>query len=241
MRASVCLIVPCFNEAGRLDFDRFDDAPAGVTCLLVDDGSSDGTGALARHHESATFRVLELPVNVGKGEAVRRGVLHARDSGLLEQADWFGYWDADLSTPLSEVERFLAYAAFADGPVDGILGSRVRRLGSTIVRSSRRHLLGRVFATLAEALLRLECYDSQCGAKLFRSSLAVQAFGEPFISRWIFDVEILLRLRSQRLIEYPLGQWIDVGGGTLRPWAVVVPTLIDLLRIRRRYAPRRQA
>lgn len=235
MPTKVCLIVPCFNEAARLDVGRFAAPPAGVTCLLVDDGSRDATLDLLRQHVSPAMHVLALPQNVGKAEAVRQGMLHARASGLADDVEWVGYWDADLATPLSEVGHFLEYAALEDGPVDGILGSRIYRLGSRIVRSYRRHLLGRAFTTVAAILLGLEFYDSQCGAKLFRTALVEAAFGEPFESRWIFDLEILLRLRAYRLIECPLREWADVAGSRLNPVKVAVPTLVDLLRIRRRY------
>lgn len=239
MPTSICLIIPCFNEEARLDFRRFAEAPPGVTCLLVDDGSRDGTRELIRRHQSETLRLLDLPRNVGKAEAIRQGVLHARACGLLDRAEWFGYWDADMATPLSELEGFIAYAEIAGGHVDGILGSRIYKLGSMIARSYRRHLLGRSFATAAEVLLGLGCYDSQCGAKLFRTKHAERAFGEPFVSRWIFDVEILMRLRGLRLIEYPLRTWVDVRGSKIKIINVAMPTLIDLLKIRRRYgAPR---
>ncbi|MEO5740232.1 MAG: glycosyltransferase, partial [Vicinamibacterales bacterium] len=202
---------------------------------LVDDGSTDGTAKMIRTHESDSLQLLQLPHNIGKAEAIRRGVLHARDSGWLDDAVWVGYWDADLATPLSELEGFIRYAELAEGRVDGILGSRISRLGSTIVRSYRRHVLGRIFATAAAALVKIESYDSQCGAKLFRVELVNEAFGEPFLSRWIFDVEILARLRGRRLIEYPLVRWTDVGGSKVNVIRVVIPTLIDLIRIRRKY------
>lgn len=240
MPTSICLIVPCFNEAARLDFSRFAELPAGATCLLVNDGSSDETGDLIRRHLSDRLRLLDLPKNAGKAEAIRQGMLHARDTGLLDGVEWVGFWDADMATPFSELERFLAYAATMDGRVDGIIGSRIYKLGSTIARSYQRHLLGRVFATAAGALLKLECYDSQCGAKLFRTEHVERAFGEPFISRWIFDVEILMRLRDLRLIEYPLRTWTDVRGGKLQALNVAFPTLRDLYRIRQRYAPLRR-
>lgn len=235
MPPQVCLIVPCFNEAARLDVGRFAAPPAGVTCLLVDDGSRDATLELLRRHASPVLHVLALPRNVGKAEAVRQGMLHAQASGLLDGVEWVGYWDADLATPLAEVEHLLAFAALEGGRVDGVLGSRIYRLGSRIVRSYWRHLLGRAFTTVAATLLRLGFYDSQCGAKLFRTALVDPAFGEPFVSRWIFDLEILLRLRAHRLIECPLRQWTDVAGSRLSTVKVAVPTLVDLVRIRRRY------
>jgi glycosyltransferase involved in cell wall biosynthesis len=233
--ATVCLIVPCFNEAHRLDFNAFTHVQPGITCLLVDDGSVDDTGELLQRHRSEVLHVLQLRHNVGKAEAVRQGILHARTIGLLDGVDWVGYWDADLSTPLTEVCSFLAYESLEPVRADGILGSRIYKLGSRIVRSSTRHHLGRWFATFASVLLGLECYDSQCGAKLFRVEHVECAFGEPFISRWIFDLEILIRLRDRRLIEYPLRTWKDVGGGQLNVFKAAVPTLIDLLRIRRHY------
>jgi glycosyltransferase involved in cell wall biosynthesis len=239
MSARILLIVPCFNEAARLDFAQFAAAPPGVTCLLVDDGSKDGTPDVIRRHGSATLRLLALPYNVGKGEAIRQGILHAQSSGLLDGADWVGYWDADLATPLSEVDGFVAYASIAEGMVDAVFGSRVYKLGSTITRSFRRHLLGRLFTTVAATLLPLECYDSQCGAKLFRPALVGPAFGEPFLTRWIFDVEIILRLKDRRLIEYPLRRWTDVEGSKFNEAAMALPTFLDLIRIRRRYGGRR--
>jgi len=235
MPTKICLIVPCFNEAARLDFHHFAELPAGVTCLLVDDGSADDTAAVIRRHQSEVVRLLQLPRNVGKAEAIRQGVLHAKTAGLLDGVEWVGYWDADMATPFSEIEGFLAYGALTDGAVDGILGSRIYKLGSTIVRSHQRHVLGRLFATVSAVLLRLDCYDSQCGAKLFRTHVVDEAFGQPFLSRWIFDVEILVRLRGRRLIEYPLRRWAEVRGSKIGLVKVAIPTFVDLLRIRRRY------
>jgi dolichyl-phosphate beta-glucosyltransferase len=235
MPTNICLIVPCFNEAARLDFDRFSELPSGVTCLLVDDGSTDETAAVIRRHQSHALRLLQLPRNMGKAEAIRQGVLHAQAAGLVDGAEWVGYWDADMATPLSEIAGFTAYAGISGGTVDGILGSRIYKLGSRIERSYLRHLLGRLFATVAAVLLKIESYDSQCGAKLFRTHVLDEAFGRPFLSRWIFDVEIIARLRHRRLIEYPVRRWVDVGGSKLSVVKIAIPTLVDLVRIRRHY------
>ncbi len=183
--------------------------------------------------------LCNLERNVGKGEAIRQGFAFARRTGLLDHAEWFGYWDADMSTPLTELDHFFDYARLYDlDRVDGIFGSRVLRLGSRIERSPVRHYLGRVFTTLVDSMFELGCYDTQCGSKLFRTAIADEAFAEPFVSRWIFDIEILLRLRGRRIVEYPLRAWRDVGGGTLSVRRELIPTLKDIVRIRRRYRAR---
>ena len=146
-------------------------------------------------------------------------MLHASASRRFA---FIGYWDADLSTPLGECARLLAqFDVKAEHAL--AMGSRVKRLGSDIERNAVRHYLGRVFSTLASLLLDLPVYDSQCGAKVFRAELADVLFGEPFATKWIFDVEILARLRNHlgragflnATVEVPLDQWRDVGGSKL--------------------------
>jgi glycosyltransferase involved in cell wall biosynthesis len=240
----VCLVVPCFNEARRLDGDAFirflHEQPQCAICF-VDDGSSDGTpGVLDATRARLTERVLvlALPKNVGKAEAVRQGVLHvasARRFALL------GYWDADLSTPLAELAAMLAVF---DLQPDYLLamGSRFRRLGSTVSRSLFRHALGRVFATAASAVLELPVYDSQCGAKVFRAQIVDVLFAEPFSTPWLFDVELLARLRNHlgpenvlhAVVEVPLTVWREVGGSKMSASHMAAAPL-GLLKIRRRY------
>lgn len=178
--STLCLVVPCFNEAARLDAARFAAFAARhptVRFLFVDDGSTDETlqrlQAL-RVEDPARFSVLRMPENRGKAEAVRRGMLHA----LAGPSTYVGFWDADLATPLDEIPAFVG--ALEDNPaVRVVLGSRVRLLGRSVDRQTLRHYLGRVFATAASLTLGLPVYDTQCGAKLFRNGEAVRAFRQP--------------------------------------------------------------
>ena len=242
----VCLVVPCFNEATRLNAAAFLDAVARQPRLgfcFVNDGSGDDTARVLQELASRAadrIAVVTLDRNQGKAAAVRRGMLHA--AGNARHA-FIGYWDADLSTPLSEVTRFLT-ACEQDEACLAAIGARLKRLGADIERSGARHLLGRVFATLASLTLDLPVYDSQCGAKLFRSTTIGWLFGDPFISTWCFDVEILARMsarlgttRTQRaVVEVPLAAWHEVGGSKLRLSHMAAMPL-ELWRIRARYSP----
>jgi glycosyltransferase involved in cell wall biosynthesis len=194
-----------------------------VRLLFVDDGSGDDTNRLL--HEivrklQGEAAVLSLPKNRGKAEAVRQGMLRA----VAEGAAVAGYIDADMSTPARQVLLLLDAAMRGGHPVT--LGSRVRLLGTAIQRRPVRHYTGRVFATAASLILKLPVYDTQCGAKFFRVSETLQAaLSQPFISRWIFDVELIGRLlagsdRVSRLaerdfIEIPLQEWRDVKGSKI--------------------------
>ena len=240
----VCVVVPCFNEEKRLRGQHILDfvaAHAHVSVCFVDDGSADGTRQVLeglRSKNPQRILVRGLSRNSGKAEAVRQGVLHVSAS---RPAAFVGYWDADLSTPLDELALLLA--AFEISPAYVLaMGSRVKRLGSEIDRNATRHYLGRVFSTLASWLLNLPVYDSQCGAKVFRSDQAAVLFGEPFITTWLFDVELLARLRNHlgreaflnAVIEVPLTRWREVGGSKLRLTHMIkVP--YELLQIRSHY------
>jgi dolichyl-phosphate beta-glucosyltransferase len=247
-------VIPCFNEEQRLPGDAIlaiATAP-GVRLLLVDDGSSDGTRARLEAlaaERPASIRVLGLDANVGKGEAVRRGLREA----LAHGADVVGYADADLATPGEELLRLRDELVRRE--LEVVTGARVKLVGVDIDRKAMRHYLGRVFATCAALVLRTPYYDTQCGAKLFRTSaLLERALDQPFRSRWAFDVELLGRLIAgiggepgldlSRLRELPLETWIDVGESKLRPGGMVRAGL-ELARIAmdledlRRAAPQR--
>jgi dolichyl-phosphate beta-glucosyltransferase len=249
--ASAKIVIPCFNEETRLVVDRFREFASSshrITFLFVNDGSTDGTLGLLESLERsdpAKFSVLNLQRNCGKGEAVRQGLL----SSLNSQPDYIGFWDADLATPLEAIAEFMDIAESLP-QLEMVIGSRVKLLGRTIERRRSRHYLGRFFATAVSAVLKLDIYDTQCGAKLFRDSSFIQElFQKPFLSRWIFDVEIISRLVEARrgqpvpqpeqvIYELPLREWRDIPGSKVR-CSDFVRAAWELLRIRNYYVRRR--
>ena len=247
MPSTLVLVVPCFDEEARLDGPAFLDFAAShpaVRLLFVDDGSRDRTPAILdglRAQAPDGVAVIHLPANQGKAAAVRAGILE----GLRSKPDLVGFWDADLSTPLSAVDDFLALAR--ERPeIDVILGSRVMLMGRDIRREAWRHYIGRVFATGVSLSLDLPVYDTQCGAKVFRVNEVLAAmFEQPFHSPWIFDVELLARYlslpvrpgepeRRDRIYELTVPRWHHVHGSKLR-WTDFVRAAYELVYIHRKY------
>lgn len=222
------IVVPCHNEAQRLDvaaFRCFIGESANARILFVNDGSRDETLRIVNRivaEKPARFQVLDLGENFGKAEAVRRGVLHAAN----ERADFIGFWDADLATPLDVIDRFVDVLSRRQ-ELSVIVGVRLALMGHAIHRRPVRGWLGAEFARIVSLAFGQRLQDTQCGAKLFRvTPETIAAFSEPFASRWIFDVELLARLKQlwrgsanslgQCVYEYPLDQWHDVAGSKLK-------------------------
>ena len=241
------LVVPCYNEARRLNVDAFRDFLAGaegVHVLFVDDGSSDDTAAVleeVRRGYEFCADILRCGKNGGKAEAVRLGFLHALANF---QPAIIGFWDADLATPL-ELLGHLRQVTELEPQIEMVFGARVKLLGRHVERRAVRHYLGRIFATVVSSMLNLAIYDSQCGAKLFRVGPHTrEIFAEPFLSKWVFDVEIVARYLAlyggdpkrleKAIFEYPLEAWTDIAGSKVHPKDFLT-ALIDILRIRRKY------
>jgi len=237
---AVMIVVPCYNEAQRLPTARFQEFldQSSIQVVFVDDGSRDETAQVLENLRASRedrVTVLRLKTNQGKAEAVRQGINFA----LQHQAEYTGYWDADLATPLDAIPCFLA--VFDQRPsLDMVFGSRVKLLGRKVHRRPWRHYLGRVFATMVSVMLRLPIYDTQCGAKIFRVRPDTPAlFADPFLARWVFDVEILARyirmlgspsLAASRIYEYPLEEWEDVAASKVKGTDFLI-ALRDIARI----------
>ena len=210
--------------------------------IFVDDGSRDNTlEVLNRLRQEAGPAVIVLPKkpNAGKAEAVRFGMNYAIDH--LDPAV-VGFFDADLATPLAAVYDLLRVLEQVER-IQMVFGARVKLLGRYVERKPQRHYLGRVFATAVSNVLSLPVYDTQCGAKLFRVTPDLRAvLRDPFLSRWIFDVEIIARFIRIRgvayvqdaIYEFPLERWEDVAGSKIKP-ADFFKAAGDILQIYNKY------
>jgi dolichyl-phosphate beta-glucosyltransferase len=238
---NVKIIVPCYNEGKRLkvpEFVQFAGLYPNIHFIFVNDGSSDNTIHLIEKIQRETQGAaicINLQKNQGKGEAVRVGVLKAIEIG----ADIIGYWDADLSTPLKQIDRM---SEKIHGDTDFVIGSRVKLLGHHINRLPLRHYMGRIFATFASIVLRLPVYDTQCGAKLFKNTDVIwEVFSKPFSVKWSFDVEFIGRLKilknarnlkhiESTAVEYPLEEWRHINESKVKTTDLIVG-IVDLIRL----------
>jgi glycosyltransferase involved in cell wall biosynthesis len=246
MPLTCAVVIPCYNEACRLDVDAFRRFAAGtsdISFIFVDDGSTDETAEvlnIVRNGMEDRVDVIACERNSGKAEAVRLGLNHGLDS---RNAQVVGFWDADLATPLAAIYDLLGILEQSPA-IDWVFGARVNLLGRHIERRTARHYLGRVFATAVSTMLRLPVYDTQCGAKLFRvSDTFRRVISDPFDSRWVFDVEMIARfirltgssdaLRG-KIYEFPLHEWRDVAGSKIRP-TDFFRAIGEVTRIQRKY------
>ena len=220
------VVIPAFNEAARLPrtLERVTaflrEGSRSYEVLVADDGSTDDTAQKAR---AAGATVLRDDRNRGKGHAVRRGMLAARGQRRLMT-------DADLSTPIEELPRFLARM---DEGFDVVIGSRALP-GSTIEVHQPwfRENVGRVYNLFVRALALPGLRDTQCGFKLWSARAAREAFSAARLDGFSFDVEALYvaRKRGYRIAEIPVvwrndaASRVGLGGGSR--------AFPDLLRIR---------
>ena len=213
----LCIVIPCYNQETGFPLTQyiyFISRHPEVLLCFVDDGSKDSTPVILERLEKDfedRIDIITLHSNMGKAEAVRRGVVHCYTNYSYK---YIAFLDADLSTSLEECASL---KEFLKGPVEFAFGSRIMKIGSTITRSPYRFLFGRIIASIVSNVLELKVYDTQCGCKVFTRECSKLVFDKSFLSRWLFDVEIFQRLllhygkkdALEKMIEVPLRQWID--------------------------------
>lgn len=189
--------------------------------VVVDDGSRDSTVELARH---AGARVLLNPGNRGKGYTVRHGMLEAR-------GEWALFTDADLSSPIEEMEKLIAAVDREQASV--AIGSRALDRSLIGVRQPLfREYVGRFFNLVIRVVTGLPFHDTQCGFKLFETAAAREIFKRQRLDGFGFDVEVLFIARrlGYRLVEVPV-RWNDVAGTKVGMWRGMA-AFVDPVKVR---------
>jgi dolichyl-phosphate beta-glucosyltransferase len=226
------LVIPAYNEEKRLgpSLERIRTylaaKPFASEVIVVDDGSTDRTSEVAREtlEGRLAVRVIRLETNQGKGHAVRTGVLASAGEIVL-------FSDADLSTPIEELDKFLP--RLNEG-FDVVIGSRAIPGCDIRVRQARsREAMGRFFNRLVRLFVMRGCRDTQCGFKLFRRQAALDLFSRLETQGFSFDVEVLLLARKlgYRLVEVPV-VWCDSPPSRVRIIRSSWQMLKELWRIR---------
>jgi dolichyl-phosphate beta-glucosyltransferase len=223
------VVIPAFNESLRLGptLERVADylgrTGFSYEVLVVDDGSSDGTGEVAQAFVARGVRLLRQEVNRGKGAVVRIGALASQGRAVL-------LLDADLSTPIEDLERLLPYLPEADL----VLGSRAVA-GSDILQHQPfyREMMGRTFNFIIQVLGVRGLRDTQCGFKLLDGDVARRLFAELTIQRFAYDVELvwLAQRRGYRVVEVGV-RWADSPASKVNPLTDSARMFWDVLALR---------
>lgn len=223
-QTEIAIVVPCFNEFERLavaDFETFLKTHIDAHICFVNDASTDKTKLLLdslKAKYDGQVSILNNDKNKGKAASVRNGILFCYGDN---KAPVLAYLDADLATSLQECYSYLK-------PLNAgkffVFASRILKIGSVVERKFSRFLFGRIIATFISNLLDLKVYDTQCGCKVFKAELSEILFKDPFISKWLFDVELFSRLLCyygkekaiSSMDEIPVKRWVDQGESKVR-------------------------
>lgn len=216
----ITIIIPFYNEEKRIEIERFHQIFNNYLqydFILVDDGSTDDTSIILNEFKNKfpNLSILKLDKNVGKAEAIRAAVLS------ISNADFIVYYDADLATPFSELEKLIQFTVLHQN-YKMVMGARIKLIGNGVKRSLKRHYFGRIFATIvSQFVLKVAVYDTQCGAKVIDFKIAKLIFSKPFLSKWLFDVELLKRLQkihnlNEVVKEIPLENWTEIGNSKIK-------------------------
>jgi dolichyl-phosphate beta-glucosyltransferase len=227
------IVIPAYNEEKRIAGSLSDtcaymnDFGMEYEIIVVDDGSSDGTGRIVDRiaKDARNVRLVRYEKNRGKGHALRTGVLVTKGEFVLVM-------DADLSTPMDELRKLMP--CLSDGGFDIAIGSRALALSDIIKKQPWwRRGMGKTFNKIVRMLVIGGFSDTQCGFKLFKGEIARSLFGEAKIDRFAYDVEILAlaKKKKYRIKEVPI-RWINSPESRVDPVKDSLQMLADLVRIR---------
>jgi dolichyl-phosphate beta-glucosyltransferase len=226
------LIIPVFNEETRIgkSLDKvlkfLQDQLYTFETIIVDDGSSDQTVQMVKERfgQYPEIRIYRQPHNIGKGGAIRQGM-------LLGNGKYLFFSDADLSVPIETLPIFLSQL---ENHFDVTIGSR-QKTGAVIEvhQPFYREMMGKTYTKLSNWILGLKVSDVTCGLKGFRREAARELFSRQRLRNWSFDAEILYlaRLKGYRVHEIPV-KWRDDRATKVRLWRDVWSSFLGLLKVR---------
>ena len=219
------IIVPCYNEANRLNtkaFLNFIKDTNDYHLCFVNDGSSDQTLEVLnniRTEEQNKVSVIDVKKNKGKAAAVRVGarfLFHKKD------IDYIGFIDADLSTDFNDFDK-LVKRLHNNEELSLVYGSRGIDNGNEIEKNIFRSFFSKIIKMIVFLILDLPIEDTQCGAKVFRKNIIPIVYKKTFLTKWLFDVEIFIRLKNHfgpkkimyKIHEQALERWIHMDDSKL--------------------------
>ncbi len=218
------VVIPCYNEELRLlgdEFKAFINSNLGYHLCFVNDGSTDKTlevlEKLRVGHEDH-ISIYDCEKNGGKAEAVRLGMLHLAKQN---QFDYIGFLDADLSTDFEDFHDLVK--TISNSKFKVVSGSRMARMGADITKESARAIISKIINFIIRKTIGMEFNDTQCGAKIMSKDVIENTFQTKFITKWLFDVEIFMRMKkiygdeeTKKIVcEQPLKRWIHADGSKL--------------------------
>jgi len=231
---ALSIVIPAYNEAERISptLDRvlewLDEEGRSAEVVVVDDGSKDDTCGVVRARAASDdrLRLVENGANRGKGYSVAHGVREARGA-------WILFSDADLSTPVEELNKL--EAGRGDAPIS--IGSRA--LPDSDLKKRQpfyREMMGRSFNLLVQTLVFPGIKDTQCGFKLFRADVAKVLFELRTIDGFAFDVEVLFlaRKHGHAVAEIPV-VWINDEASRVDPIRHSLKMFADIMKVRGRH------
>ncbi|QIF04497.1 glycosyltransferase [Roseimicrobium sp. ORNL1] len=241
MTAKILLVIPCFNESGRIapfltELCALAETLGRISILVVEDGSTPEE----QHRLSQLVHTIRqkypfvrepllLSSNLGKGGAVYAG-WQAHQS-----EEWLAFVDADGACSAPETMRLARLLVEGQTSVDAVFASRIQMLGHRIQRHLHRHIIGRIYATIVSILLEIPVHDSQCGLKFIRRSSYARVSPSLEVKDFGFDIELMAALTDSGAIveEVPI-DWHEVPGGKLRLFRDAFCMLNDVLEVRAR-------
>jgi dolichyl-phosphate beta-glucosyltransferase len=233
---NLSIVIPAYNEENRIEptilktIEYLEKHFENYEIIVVDDGSKDNTVEVASKYKDKNVKVISNTKNRGKGFSVKLGVINAKYNPVL-------FMDSDMSTPISEVSKFMNYI----NEYDLVIGSRSSKDSKIIIQQPRfRKALGNTFSKITNLVLGIGISDTQCGFKLVKLDAARKIFPRQTLRGFAFDVELLFiaKFLGFKIKEVPV-MWENNSNSKVSPIKDSVRMFKDLIKIRYNYFRKR--